>query len=81
MQRPVLCASRHLLYLIGFPVNLVEHPPGGLGNDAFPGSTVVEKGLNRTYENLRAANESFGVTLLLGSDSFSFVTPWLCLHR
>ena len=43
--------------------------------DAFPGDTVVEKGLNRTYENLRAANER-GVTLTIGSDSFSFVTPY-----
>lgn len=43
--------------------------------DAFAGDTVVEKGLNRTYENLRAANER-GVTLTIGSDSFSFVTPY-----
>ena len=62
---------------IGFPPTWYgTYPPEWTPElDAFPGDTVVEKGLNRTYENLRAANER-GVTLTIGSDSFSFVTPY-----
>ena len=36
---------------------------------------MVERELQRTYANLRRANE-LGVTLTIGSDSFSFVTPY-----
>ncbi len=55
---------------------LTTYPPEWTPElDAFAGDTVVEKGLNRTYENLRNANER-GVTLTIGSDSFSFVTPY-----
>ena len=43
--------------------------------DKYEGETVVEKELQRTYANLRSANER-GVTLTIGSDSFSFVTPY-----
>ncbi|MBY4798125.1 amidohydrolase family protein [Collinsella sp. AGMB00827] len=43
--------------------------------DKFEGETVVEKGLNRTYQNLRRAHE-LGVTLTIGSDSFALVTPY-----
>ena len=43
--------------------------------DKFEGATVTEKELQRTYANLRHANE-LGVTLTIGSDSFSFVTPY-----
>ena len=43
--------------------------------DAFPGETVVEKGLARTYANLRKAYD-MGITITIGSDSFSFVTPY-----
>ena len=62
---------------IGFlPTWFGTYPPEWTPElDAFAGDTVVEKGLNRTYENLRNANER-GVTLTIGSDSFSFVTPY-----
>ena len=62
---------------IGFlPTWYSTYPPDWTPElDAFPGETVVEKGLARTYENLRKAYE-LGITITIGSDSFSFVTPY-----
>ncbi|WP_077598667.1 metal-dependent hydrolase family protein [Olsenella urininfantis] len=62
---------------IGFlPTWYSTYPPEWTPElDKFEGDTVVEKGLNRTYANLRRANE-LGVALTIGSDSFSFVTPY-----
>ncbi len=63
---------------IGFlPTWYATYPPVYVPeiHDKFPGSTVVEKELQRTYANLREANDR-GVTLTIGSDSFSFVTPY-----
>ncbi len=45
-------------------------------HDRYEGDTVNEKELNRTYENLRKANEK-GIVLTIGSDSFcSSLTPY-----
>jgi imidazolonepropionase-like amidohydrolase len=63
---------------IGFlPTWYATYPPAYVPevHDKFPGDTLVEKELQRTYANLREANER-GVTLTIGSDSFSFVTPY-----
>ena len=62
---------------IGFlPTWYSTYPPEWTPElDAFPGETVVEKGLARTYANLRRAYE-MGITVTIGSDSFSFVTPY-----
>lgn len=63
---------------IGFlPTWYATYPPVYVPeiHDKFPGDTVVEKELQRTYANLREANDC-GVTLTIGSDSFSFVTPY-----
>ena len=62
---------------IGFlPTWYSTYPPEWTPElDAFPGETVVEKGLARTYANLRRAYE-LGITVTIGSDSFSFVTPY-----
>jgi imidazolonepropionase-like amidohydrolase len=63
---------------IGFlPTWYATYPPAYVPEvyDKFPGDTLVEKELQRTYANLREANER-GVTLTIGSDSFSFVTPY-----
>lgn len=62
---------------IGFlPTWYSTYPPEWTPElDAFPGDTVVEKGLARTYANLRRAYE-LGITVTIGSDSFSFVTPY-----
>lgn len=62
---------------IGFlPTWYATYPPEeSEANAKFPGDTVVERELQRTYANLRRANE-MGVTLTIGSDSFSFVTPY-----
>lgn len=62
---------------IGFlPTWYATYPPEeSEANAKFPGDTVVERELQRTYANLRRANE-LGVTLTIGSDSFSFVTPY-----
>ena len=62
---------------IGFlPTWYSTYPPEWTPElDAFSGETVVEKGLARTYANLRRAYE-LGITVTIGSDSFSFVTPY-----
>ena len=62
---------------IGFlPTWYATYPPEETeANACYPGDTVVERELQRTYANLRRANE-MGVTLTIGSDSFSFVTPY-----
>lgn len=62
---------------IGFlPTWYATYPPAWTPElDKYEGETVVEKELQRTYANLRRANE-LGVTLTIGSDSFSFVTPY-----
>ena len=62
---------------IGFlPTWYGTYPPDWTPElDAFPGETVVEKGLARTYANLRKAYD-MGITITIGSDSFSFVTPY-----
>lgn len=62
---------------IGFlPIWYATYPPEeSEANAKFPGETVVERELNRTYDNLHRAYEK-GVTLTIGSDSFSFVTPY-----
>ena len=62
---------------IGFlPTWYSTYPPEWTPElDAFPGETGVEKGLARTYANLRRAYE-LGITVTIGSDSFSFVTPY-----
>ena len=62
---------------IGFlPTWYSTYPPEWTPElDAFPGETVVEKGLARTYANLRRAYE-LDITVTIGSDSFSFVTPY-----
>ena len=62
---------------IGFlPTWYSTYPPEWTPElDAFPGETVVEKGLARTYANLRRAYE-LGITVTIGSDSFSIVTPY-----
>ncbi|WP_028263981.1 metal-dependent hydrolase family protein [Atopobium fossor] len=62
---------------IGFlPTWYSTYPPEWTPElDKFPGETVVEKGLERTYANLRRAYE-LNVPLTIGSDSFSFVTPY-----
>ena len=62
---------------IGFlPTWYGTYPPDWTPElEAFPGETVVEKGLARTYANLRKAYE-MGITITIGSDSFSFVTPY-----
>ena len=62
---------------IGFlPTWYSTYPPEWTPElDAFPGETVVEKGLARTYANLRRAYE-LSITVTIGSDSFSFVTPY-----
>ena len=62
---------------IGFlPTWYGTYPPEETeANACYPGDTVVERELQRTYANLRRANE-MGVTLTIGSDSFSFVTPY-----
>ena len=62
---------------IGFlPTWYGTYPPDWTPElDAFPGETVVEKGLARTYDNLRKAYD-MGITITIGSDSFSFVTPY-----
>ena len=43
--------------------------------DKFPGKDNAEKGIARTWANLKRAYE-LGVTLTVGSDSFSFSTPY-----
>ena len=62
---------------IGFlPIWYSTYPPvESEANAKFPGDTVIERELNRTYDNLHRAYE-MGVTLTIGSDSFSFVTPY-----
>lgn len=63
---------------IGFlPTWYATYPPEYVPeiHDQFEGDTVVEKELQRTYANLREAHKR-GVTLTIGSDSFSFVTPY-----
>lgn len=62
---------------IGFlPTWYATYPPAYTPElDKYEGETVVEKELQRTYANLREANER-GVILTIGSDSFSFVTPY-----
>ncbi|WP_028263724.1 metal-dependent hydrolase family protein [Atopobium fossor] len=62
---------------IGFlPTWYATYPPVYTPElDKYEGDTVVEKELQRTYANLREANER-GVILTIGSDSFSFVTPY-----
>ena len=62
---------------IGFlPTWYSTYPPDWTPElDAFPGDTLAEKGLARTYDNLRKAYE-MGITITIGSDSFSFVTPY-----
>lgn len=62
---------------IGFlPIWYGTYPPEeSEANAKFPGETVVERELARTYDNLHRAYE-MGVTLTIGSDSFSFVTPY-----
>ena len=45
-------------------------------HDKYPGDDVVEKELNRIYDNLRTARE-YGIGLTIGSDSFcSSLTPY-----
>ena len=44
-------------------------------HDRFPGDTLVEKELQRNYDCLREAKRR-GVVFTIGSDSFSFVTPY-----
>lgn len=62
---------------IGFlPTWYSSYPPSYTPElDAFEGETVVEKELNRTYANLKKAHD-MGITLTIGSDCFSFVTPY-----
>ena len=62
---------------IGFlPTWYATYPPVYTPElDKYEGDTVVEKELQSTYANLREANER-GVILTIGSDSFSFVTPY-----
>ncbi len=62
---------------IGFlPTWYATYPPVYTPElDKYDGDTIVEKELQRTYANLREANDR-GVTLTIGSDSFSFVTPY-----
>ncbi len=62
---------------IGFlPIWYSTYPPVETPENAkFPGDTVIERELNRTYDNLHRAYE-MGVTLTIGSDSFSFITPY-----
>ncbi len=62
---------------IGFlPIWYSTYPPEETeANAKFPGDTVIERELNRTYDNLHRAYE-MGVTLTIGSDSFSFITPY-----
>ena len=44
-------------------------------HDRFSGDTLVEKELQRNYDCLREAKRR-GVVFTIGSDSFSFVTPY-----
>ena len=62
---------------IGFlPTWYSTYPPDWTPElEKFEGETVVEKGLDRTYKNLEKAYK-MGITLTIGSDSFSFVTPY-----
>lgn len=62
---------------IGFlPTWYATYPPTYVPElDKYPGDTVTEKELQRTYANLRRAHER-GVIINIGSDSFSFVTPY-----
>lgn len=58
------------------PTWYATYPPEDTeANAKFPGETTVERELNRTYANLRRAQE-LGVPLTIGSDCFSFVTPY-----
>ncbi|OFK22032.1 MULTISPECIES: amidohydrolase family protein [Olsenella] len=62
---------------IGFlPIWYATYPPEySPVLDQFEGDTVTEKELQRTYANLRKANE-MGVTITTGSDCFANATPY-----
>ncbi|EFL43943.1 amidohydrolase family protein [Fannyhessea vaginae PB189-T1-4] len=62
---------------IGFlPTWYATYPPVWTEElEQYSGDTLIEKELQRTYANLRKAAEN-GVLLTIGSDSFSFVTPY-----
>ncbi len=62
---------------IGFlPTWYATYPPEpSEANSKYPGATVTERELAHTYDNLHRAFE-LGVTLTIGSDCFSFVTPY-----
>ena len=62
---------------IGFlPTWYATYPPDDTpALAAFEGDTPAEREIQRTYANLRRARE-LGVTITVGSDSFSFATPY-----
>ena len=74
-----LWPSRHVLHAYHwlFATWYSTYPPVYVPeiHDRFPGDTLVEKELQRNYDCLREAKRR-GVVFTIGSDSFSFVTPY-----